>query len=77
MIRREIPLYEEHMRSEKIKNKYQFILSVAKRARMLVDGAPSAAGIAGAKPTTKALGELVMGQVGWRMGNEGKEEGEK
>ncbi len=57
MVRRDIPLYEEHI--YKIKNKYQFILAVAKRARMLVDGAPVAPGIAGVKPTTRALGELL------------------
>lgn len=78
MIRREFPLYEEHMRREKVGNKYQFILAVAKRARMLVDGAPSAPGIEGAKPTTRALGELVMGKVGWSVGNKvKKEEGEE
>lgn len=76
MIRKEFPMYEEHMRTEKMGNKYQFILAVAKRARMLVDGAPSAPGIGGAKPTTKALGELVMGKVGWNIGHEEKEEGE-
>lgn len=57
MRRREIPPYEELM--HKIKNKYQFILAVSKRARMLVDGAPAAEGVEGAKPTTKALGELL------------------
>ena len=57
MKRNETPPYEDLM--FKIKNKYEFILAVSKRARMLVDGAPSASGVEGAKPTTRALGELL------------------
>ncbi len=72
MVRRDIPLYEEHI--YKIKNKYQFILAVAKRARMLVDGAPVAPGIAGVKPTTRALGELLTGKVGFEIAAEEQEE---
>jgi DNA-directed RNA polymerase subunit K/omega len=64
MKRSEIPLHEENM--YKIKNKYQFILAVAKRARMLVDGAPSTPGVEGVKPTTKALGELLGEHVGFK-----------
>ena len=65
MIRRDIPLHEEHM--HKITNKYQFILAVAKRARMLVEGAPSAPGVVGVKPTTRALGELLSGKIGFTV----------
>jgi DNA-directed RNA polymerase omega subunit len=61
MNRSDIPPHEELM--YKIKNKYQFILAVAKRARMLVDGAPSVKEVAGVKPTTKALGELLGGHI--------------
>jgi DNA-directed RNA polymerase subunit K/omega len=69
-MRRDIPLYDELMAGEKVKNKYQFILAVAKRARMIVDGAPSAPGVLGAKPTTRALGELLTGKIGFRVGSE-------
>jgi len=57
MKRGDVPPHEELM--YKIKNKYQFILAVAKRARMLVDGAPSVKEVEGVKPATKALGELL------------------
>ncbi len=63
MKRTEIPPHEELM--HRIKNKYEFILAVSKRARMLVEGAPSAEGIEGVKPTTKALGELLGEKVPW------------
>ena len=59
MKRRDVPPHEELMHT--IKNKYQFILAVSKRARMLVDGAPSVPGVEGVKPTTKALGAVLAG----------------
>lgn len=65
MKRADVPPHEEMM--HKIKNKYQFILAVSKRARMLVDGAPSVAGVDGVKPTTKALGELLGGHITWTI----------
>ena len=61
MKRSDVPPHEENM--HKIGNKYQFIVAVAKRARMIVDGAPSMEGIEGTKPTTKALGELLSANV--------------
>ena len=63
MKRTEVPVHEEMM--PRIKNKYEFILAVSKRARMLVDGAPSDPTIEGVKPTTKALGELLSGRIPW------------
>jgi len=71
MKRSGIPPYEDKM--HKIKNKYQFILAVAKRARMMVDGAPSVPGVEGAKPTTRALGELLGEKISFTV----KERGEK
>ncbi|MEK7476761.1 MAG: DNA-directed RNA polymerase subunit omega [Candidatus Coatesbacteria bacterium] len=65
MKRTEIPPHEELM--YKIKNKYEFILAVSKRARMLVEGAPAAEGIEGVKPTTKALGEILHGKIPWTI----------
>jgi len=73
-MRREVPMYDELITGDKVKNKYQFILAVAKRARMLVDGAPVASGIAGAKPTTRALGEIITGRIGYTFGKETTEE---
>ncbi len=73
-MRSEVPMYDELITGDKVKNKYQFILAVAKRARMLVDGAPTAAGIAGAKPTTRALGEIITGKIGYTIGKETQEE---
>ena len=61
MKRTEVPFHEDLLGN--IKNKYQFILAVSKRARMLVDGAPSVQSVAGVKPTTKALGELLGGHI--------------
>lgn len=61
MKRSDIPPHEELM--HKIGNKYQFILAVSKRARMLVDGAPTAEGVKGVKPTTRALGEVLGGHI--------------
>jgi len=61
MKRSDVPPHEELM--HKIKNKYQFILAVSKRARMLVDGAPTAPGVSGVKPTTRALGEVLGGHI--------------
>ena len=65
MKRTEIPPHEELM--HRIKNKYEFILAVSKRARMLVEGAPSAEGIKGVKPTTKALGELLNQKITYQV----------
>jgi DNA-directed RNA polymerase omega subunit len=65
MKRTEIPPHEELM--HRIKNKYEFILAVSKRARMLVEGAPSAEGIEGVKPTTKALGELLGAKITYQV----------
>jgi DNA-directed RNA polymerase omega subunit len=65
MKRTEIPPHEELM--HKIKNKYEFIMAVSKRARMLVEGAPSSPDIEGVKPTTKALGEILHGKIPWTI----------
>ena len=65
MKRSDIPPHEEKM--HKIKNKYQFILAVAKRARMMVDGAPSTPGVEGGKSTTKALGELLGENISYTI----------
>ncbi len=54
---KDVPPHEELM--HRIRNKYQFILAVSKRARMLVDGAPVAEGVEGVKSTTRGLGELL------------------
>ena len=66
MKRSDIPAHEEMM--YKIKNKYQFILAVSKRVRMLVDGAPSMPDVEGVKPTTKALGEMLgENDISWTI----------
>ncbi len=65
MKRNDIPPHEELM--YKIKNKYQFILAVSKRARMLVEGAPSVQSVAGVKPATKALGELLTENIKFKI----------
>lgn len=65
MKRADVPPHEEMM--HKITNKYQFILAVSKRARMLVDGAPSVAGVEGVKPTTRALGEILGEHIAWTI----------
>lgn len=69
-MRRELPLYDEMLAGDKVRNKYKFILAVAKRARMIVDGAPTAEGVKGAKPATKALGELLEGKIHSKVGAE-------
>ena len=61
MNKSDVPPHEELM--SVIRNKYQFILAVSKRARMLVEGAPSVQSVFGVKPPTKALGELLSGAV--------------
>jgi len=70
MKRGDVPPHEELMYT--IKNKYHFILAVAKRARMLVDGAPSVKEVEGVKPTTKALGELLGGHIKFTLKEEEK-----
>ena len=77
MKRDDIPPHEELMHN--IGNKYQFILAAAKRARMLVAGAPTKKDengrnvVEGVKPTTIALGEMLGGHIPWTI----KEEEEK
>ena len=68
MKRIDIPAHEELMYKIKGMNKYQFILAVSKRVRMLVDGAPSMEGVEGVKPTTKALGEMLGdNDITWKV----------
>jgi DNA-directed RNA polymerase subunit K/omega len=50
----------------RIKNRYEFILAVSKRARMLVEGAPSVPGVAGVKPAMIALGEMLGGHIPYK-----------
>jgi DNA-directed RNA polymerase omega subunit len=61
MKRTDVPPHEELM--HRIRNRYEFILAVSKRARMLVDGAPSVPEVAGVKPAMKALGEMLGGHI--------------
>lgn len=61
---------------EKVDSKYTLVVTVAKRARQLVDGQPKLTSVNSNKPVTIAINELYEGMITYERNKPVKPSGE-
>lgn len=62
---------------EKVDSKYTLVVTVAKRARQLVDGQPKLTSVNSNKPVTIAINELYEGMITYERNKPVKPSGEQ